>query len=74
MNNNKFFGLTTATAVAALIATAANATTLENVRKLGFVNCGVSQGLLGFSSADKNGKWTGLDVDVCRAIAAAVLG
>jgi len=68
---NKFFGLTTA---AALIATTANATTLEDVQNQGFVNCGVSDGLLGFSKADKNGKWTGLDVDVCRAIAAAVLG
>ena len=71
---NKFFRLTTAAAAAMLIATTVNATTLENVRNLEYVNCGVSQGLLGFSIADKNGKWTGLDVDVCRAIAAAVLG
>ncbi len=70
----KFFGLTTAAAAAALIATTANATTLEDVRQLGFVNCGVSQGLPGFSSADKNGKWAGLDVDLCRALAAAVFG
>ena len=78
MKINKFFGLTTAAATAALIATlfatAANATTLEDVRSLEFVNCGVSQGLPGFSKADRNGKWTGLDVDLCRAIAAAVLG
>ncbi len=64
MKINKFIGLTIATAVAALIATMANATTLENVQQLGFVNCGVSDGLLGFSKADRNGKWTGLDVDV----------
>ena len=74
MKINKFFGLTAAVATAALIATAANATTLEDVQHLGFVNCGVSEGLLGFSKADTNGKWMGLDVDVCRAIAAAVLG
>ncbi len=71
---NKFFGLTTAAAAAALIATTANATTLEDVQRLGFVNCGVSDGLSGFSKADNNGKWTGLDVDLCRSLAAAVLG
>ena len=43
MNINKFFGLT---AAAALIAMTANATTLEDVRHLGFVNCGVRLGLL----------------------------
>ena len=74
MKINKFFGLTTAAAAAALIATTANATTLEDIRHLGFLNCGVSKGLFGFSKADTNGKWTGLDVDLCRAIAAAVLG
>ena len=70
MKINKFFGLTTAVA---LIATTANATTLEDVRQRGFVICGVNDGLPGFSKADKNGTWTGLDVDVCRAIAAAAL-
>ena len=40
----------------------------------GFVRCGVSQGLPGFSNADAAGNWTGVDVDVCRAVAAAVLG
>ena len=38
------------------------------------LSCGVSQGLPGFSSPDDKGNWTGLDVDVCRAIAAAILG
>ena len=47
--------------------------TLKNTRK-GFVRCGVSQGLPGFSNADASGNWTGVDVDVCRAVAAAVLG
>ncbi len=36
--------------------------------------CGVNTGLAGFSAADSQGNWTGLDVDVCKAIAAAVLG
>ena len=50
------------------------ATTLEAVQAKGFIQCGVSQGLPGFSNADDNGKWTGLDVDMCRAVAAAVFG
>ena len=48
--------------------------TLDTTKKQGFVKCGVSQGLPGFSNADEAGKWTGIDVDVCRAVAAAVLG
>ena len=48
--------------------------TLDNTKKAGFVKCGVSQGLPGFSNADEAGNWTGIDVDVCRAVAAAVLG
>ena len=46
--------------------------TLRAVMNKGFVQCGVSQGLPGFSNPDARGNWTGLDVDVCRAIAAAV--
>jgi len=48
--------------------------TLKNTQKKGFVRCGVSQGLAGFSNVDASGNWTGVDVDVCRAVAAAVLG
>jgi len=48
--------------------------TLKNTQKKGFVRCGVSQGLPGFSNADASGNWTGVDVDVCRAVAAAALG
>jgi general L-amino acid transport system substrate-binding protein len=48
--------------------------TLKNTQSKGFVRCGVSQGLPGFSNADAAGTWTGVDVDVCRAVAAAVLG
>ncbi|ACF01340.1 extracellular solute-binding protein family 3 [Rhodopseudomonas palustris TIE-1] len=47
-------------------------TTLEIVRENGALSCGVSQGLPGFSAPDDKGNWAGLDVDVCRAIAAAV--
>jgi general L-amino acid transport system substrate-binding protein len=48
--------------------------TLKNVLKKDFLRCGVSQGVPGFSNADAAGNWTGIDVDVCRAVAAAVLG
>ena len=47
--------------------------TLKNVQKKGFLRCGVSQGVPGFSNPDAAGNWTGIDVDVCRAVAAAVL-
>jgi general L-amino acid transport system substrate-binding protein len=50
------------------------AQTLKAVKERGSVNCGVSQGLLGFSSQDDKNEWAGLDVDICRAVAAAVLG
>ncbi|MEZ5448340.1 MAG: transporter substrate-binding domain-containing protein [Thiolinea sp.] len=50
------------------------ATTLESVKEKGYVQCGVSQGLAGFSNTDDKGNWTGLDVDYCRAVAAAVFG
>ena len=58
----------------AFAANTASADTLDSVKSKGHVQCGVSTGLPGFSLADENGKWKGLDVDVCRAIAAAVLG
>lgn len=48
--------------------------TLEDIKAKGFVQCGVSQGLPGFSNPDDKGEWSGLDVDVCRAIAAAIFG
>ena len=68
-----FTGLFAAVAVTTL-ATAASAGTLDDVRAKGFVQCGVSQGLPGFSNPDEQGNWTGIDVDVCRAVAAAVFG
>jgi general L-amino acid transport system substrate-binding protein len=53
---------------------AAQAGTLEQVRQKGYVACGVNVGLGGFSMPDSKGVWRGLDVDDCRAVAAAVLG
>jgi len=55
-------------------ASVAQAGTLEDVRAKGFIQCGVSQGLPGFSNPDDQGNWTGIDVDLCRAVAAAVFG
>lgn len=53
---------------------AAVAGTLDTVKQRGTLNCGVSQGLAGFSDRDAQGNWNGFDVDFCRAVAAAVLG
>lgn len=58
-----------------LAAAAAHAgKTLDAVRQQGRVACGVSTGLAGFSGMDSKGEWAGIDTDVCRAIAAAVVG
>ena len=56
-----------------LVAQAASAQTLKAVNDRGMLNCGSNGQLAGFGLPDAQGKWTGLDVDVCRAIAAAVL-
>jgi general L-amino acid transport system substrate-binding protein len=48
--------------------------TAEAVAKKGFVQCGVNVGLAGFSQPDSQGVWKGIDVDVCRAVAAAMFG
>src|SRR5580765_2778772 len=61
-------------AAKALIDHSTASSTLDGVRRKGFVQCGVSTGIAGFSAPDKQGQWRGLDVDVCRAIAAAGLG
>ena len=67
--------LTTTAAILLLSAGAAHAgTTLDAIKKNGFIKCGVSDGLPGFSFADEKGNYSGIDVDVCRAVAAAVFG
>lgn len=70
----KKLGAISAFAMAAVFAHSASASTLDDVMAKGFLQCGVSQGLPGFSNPDEAGNWTGLDVDTCRAVAAAVLG
>ncbi|MFG1359055.1 amino acid ABC transporter substrate-binding protein [Xanthobacter pseudotagetidis] len=62
-------------AAIALVGTNANAQqTLKSVKDRGELACGVSKGLPGFSAPDASGRWSGFDVDLCRAVAAAVLG
>ena len=53
-------------------ASSADAQTLTTVKTRGVLNCGSNPGLAGFGLPDAQGNWTGLDVDVCRAIAAAI--
>jgi len=57
-----------------LVAGSLQAGTLDDVKSRGYVQCGVTSGLPGFSQPDENGNWTGIDVDTCRAVAAAVFG
>jgi general L-amino acid transport system substrate-binding protein len=59
-------------AVAASSGTAEAGAIFDAIKDKGFVQCGVSTGLAGFSNPDDAGNWSGIDVDVCRAIAAAV--
>lgn len=59
-------------AILVLVAASAQAGTLDQVRKRGFVACGSNTGLAGFGLPDDKGHWTGLDIDFCRAIAAAI--
>ena len=56
------------------VAPASAGKTFDAVKDKGFVQCAVNNGLAGFSFADSHGKWTGLDVDLCKAIAAAMFG
>ena len=55
-------------------AASAQTKVLDTVKSRGTLNCGVHTGLAGFAAPDDKGNWTGLDVDYCKAIAAAVLG
>ncbi len=71
MKKSALFGTLTA---AALVAGAAGATTLDDVKARGELNCGSSTGSTGFGMPDANNTWAGFDVDLCRAVAAAVLG
>ena len=71
MKKSVFLGALT---IASLTAGVAAASTLDDVKARGKLNCGVNTGLVGFAAPDANGKWEGYDVAICRAVAAAVLG
>jgi general L-amino acid transport system substrate-binding protein len=51
-----------------VMASAASAATLDDVKAKGFIQCGVNTALAGFSAPDDKGEWTGLDVDFCRRV------
>lgn len=79
MSNSSWFSRRAACLAAAAVfsgalAVPAGAGTLETVKQRGTLQCGVSQGVAGFSEQDGQGQWRGFDVDFCRAVAAAVLG
>lgn len=61
-------------AVAGMAAGMSQASTLDEVKARGSLNCGVTTGLTGFAEPNASGEWEGFDVAVCRAVAAAVFG
>ena len=67
-------GLAAAAVVGFSTTAFAQAKTLEAIKARGSINCGVGTGLAGFGQPDDKGAWTGLDVEFCRALAAAVVG
>lgn len=74
MKLHSAFAVAGVAVAAALAGAPALSATLDDVKKKGYVQCGVSQGLPGFSNPDDAGDWKGMDVDVCRAVAAAIFG
>jgi general L-amino acid transport system substrate-binding protein len=71
MKKSVFLGTLT---VAGLVAGFASADTLSDVKARGELNCGVNTGLVGFAAPDANGNWSGFDVALCKAVAAAIFG
>ena len=71
MKKSAFLG---ALAASTVLAGAAFAGTLDDVKARGELICGVNVGLTGFGAPDASGEWKGFDVDLCRAVAAAVVG
>lgn len=69
MKRSVFMGALT---VAGVSAGASAAATLDDVMARGELNCGVTTGLVGFAAPDSDGNWEGFDVDICRALAAAI--
>lgn len=74
MRMYRFLAVIGATFLWTAAPSASAGTTLDAVKQRGYLQCGVNTGLPGFSNADEKGNWTGIDVDLCRAVAAAVFG
>ncbi len=55
-----------------LISLTTRANTIELIKERGFLNCGVSEGLTGFSTPNAKGEWSGFDVDICKAVAVSL--
>ncbi len=67
-------GLVSVLALGVASSAVVKAGTLDTVKSKGMLTCGVSTGVAGYSLPDDKGNWTGLDVDVCRAVATAIFG
>ena len=74
MRHLAFLATAAVSALAAGGALAAEGETLAQVKSRGVLNCGVNTGLVGFAAPDANGNWSGFDIAICKAVAAAVLG
>lgn len=74
MRHTAFLATVAAAALSAGTAMAAEGDTLAQVKQRGVLNCGVNTGLVGFAAPDANGNWSGFDIAICKAVAAAVLG
>ncbi|MGY9054753.1 MAG: amino acid ABC transporter substrate-binding protein [Alphaproteobacteria bacterium] len=61
-------------ASAVLLAGNAGAGTLDDVKIKGYLDCGVSTGVIGFAAPNDKGEWDGFDIDLCRAVAVAIFG
>src|SRR5689334_15753532 len=72
MRHHKFLAFLGSAALALVFVMPVEAQVLKTVKDRGMLNCGVSEGLNGFSARDSSGNWSGFDVDTCRAIAAAI--
>jgi general L-amino acid transport system substrate-binding protein len=66
------FGMVASTVAPALVTQAQAGPRLDTINKRGSLVCGVNTGLAGFALADSQGRWTGIDVDVCKAVAAVL--
>ena len=68
----KFVKIATVLSVALLVGHTAHASTLETVKARGELKCGIDGSIPGFSAPDDSGRMIGIDVDVCRSVAAAI--